>query len=145
MAGKNEEQRQKELKKRKQYQSVPDPEKPKGGSGTQNPPMRNLPNQKPTPTFVCYHCGKSGHTSRYCRIKKSESKGAKGQNPDGQGNNTPTTRQGEEWRKAEVERLFRDSLSLPDQEKEEFLSFLQEHHQVFALEKGERGETGLME
>jgi len=76
MAAKNEEQRQSELRKRRNYQSglrVRGPKESGGGkpSGTFNPSSKSEAADK----RLCYKCGKPGHIAKNCRVSKSESKG----------------------------------------------------------------------
>ena len=50
-----------------------------------------------------------------------------------------------EWRKARVKEMFEDKIDVPDEQKKEFIEFLMESHQVFALEEGELGATDLLQ
>ena len=56
-----------------------------------------------------------------------------------------TTNRDPGWRKERVRDLFRDRVDLPSGQKEGFIEFLTNHHRVFSLEDGERGETSLVE
>ena len=49
-----------------------------------------------------------------------------------------------QWRKRKLESLLEEP-HLPSQEKMQFLTFLADHHHMFSLEEGERGETGLVQ
>ena len=46
-------------------------------------------------------------------------------------------------RKARLKEIL-EKPSLPDEEKEILLNFLADHHEVFSIEEGERGETSLV-
>ena len=48
----------------------------------------------------------------------------------------------DKWRRERVKELFQDDLgALAEEDKEKFLAFLMDSHEVFSLEEGERGET----
>ena len=49
------------------------------------------------------------------------------------------------WREERVRELFHDRVDIPRSQKEEFIEFLADSHEVFALEEGERGETSLVQ
>lgn len=82
-AAKNEERRQAELKKRKQYQAdyaTRSSKRPTGSTFSSNPPrVSNKPEAKPIqegkPVFKCRNCGGVGHATKDCRKPKRESTG----------------------------------------------------------------------
>ena len=85
MAAKNEEQRQSELRKRRTYQSTFGFKEPAGGKpGGSKPGGSQFSGSfQPRPRsdeFVekrtCYKCHKTGHISKHCHMKKTESKGS---------------------------------------------------------------------
>ena len=80
MAAKNEEQRQSVLRKRRTYQSTfgvkePGGSKPGGSqlSGSFQPRPRS---DEFVEKRTCYKCHKTGHISKHCHMKKTESKGS---------------------------------------------------------------------
>ena len=74
MAARTEEQRQLELRKRRQYYSAPSPRSPKERQLEKSP---GKPEQsgKPEDKRLCYKCGKPGHLFKNCRHGKTESRG----------------------------------------------------------------------
>ena len=50
-----------------------------------------------------------------------------------------------EWRKNQISQTYKETFSLPEAEELKLMAFLMDHHEVFALEEGERGETSLMQ
>ena len=50
-----------------------------------------------------------------------------------------------EWRKNQISQTYKGTFSLPEAEELKLMAFLMDHHEVFALEEGERGETNLMQ
>ena len=84
MAAENEEQRQNELRKRKQYQTpfTPKTIKHPGKEETPKSKMSSeagkpATNQSRTGKGPCHTCGEMGHFAKYCRAKKSDSRGDK--------------------------------------------------------------------
>ena len=84
MAAKNEEQRQNELRKRKQYQTSVTPKTIKHFGKEETPKSKMssevgkaITNQPRAGKGPCHTCGEMGHFAKYCRAKKSESKGDK--------------------------------------------------------------------
>ena len=67
----------------------------------------------------------SGNTSRVLRVNSGS--------PDR-----------EEWRKQKLEEVLEEP-DLPEEERTVLLNFLTGHHGAFCLEKGERGETDLVQ
>ena len=53
----------------------------------------------------------------------------------------------QEWRKRQLKSLYRTKLhpTLLPEDKEQLIKVLAEHHSIFSLEEGERGETSLAE
>ena len=117
MAAKNEEQRQSELKKRRNYQFGLRPReskdnnrsRPSGANRTFNPASKV---QDATDRRLCYNCGKPGHIAKNCRTKKSESKGGGNNNSTKQ----PNTRQvqTENTPSEDVQALQRSDVSQPE-------------------------------
>ena len=50
-----------------------------------------------------------------------------------------------EWRKNQISQTYKGTFLLPEAEELKLMAFLMDHHEVFALEEGERGETSLMQ
>ena len=51
----------------------------------------------------------------------------------------------EEERRTKMVNLYKDSLEIPESDKEKFCTFLANHHTAFSLAEGERGETSLIQ
>ena len=89
MAAKNEEQRQKELQKRKQYRTF-SPSKPQAGKGEALTSKMSSDSgkansySKRVDKGPCNNCGRMGHFAKQCRLKKSESKGSRASTQDKQ-------------------------------------------------------------